>query len=108
MIEKIFLSQKLSLKIYISQHQGCLVKPYCRLFISRLETDSFVFFSSRFYRSTNIITKSVEYEWVQKTLQQEKTFFLRSSSLFLRTFVSSLLNKKSMAKHIEEKYEQNA
>ena len=41
--------------------------------------------------------KSVEYAWPQKPLQQEQTFFLQCTSLFLRASVFSLLNKQSMA-----------
>ena len=40
--------------------------------------------------------KSVEYACTQKSLQQEQTFFLQCSSLFLCATVSSLLNKESL------------
>ena len=90
-----------------------------RLFINRLKTVSFVFFRSQcilFYnmlicliRGTFFFMVHSLYKYVQSnqwnthehktSSQQEQTFFLQCSSLFLLMSVCSLLNIESMVHH---------
>ena len=82
--------------VKIMDHSQTFVWVVRRLFISRLETDSFVFFfSSRFIRTANIsqMVRSNQSNTrdLKKTSQQKQTFFL-----FLSASVSGLLNIDSM------------
>ena len=59
----------------------------------------FFLFGSRTLRIFPI--KLVKYAWLHKKTLHEQKFFLQCSSLFLRAFVSSLLNKESMIRLIK-------
>ena len=76
------------------------VRPYCRLFLSRLETDGFVFFfssrlvcaahmstawlvSSKFTRFTNMSNQISQIRVIaKKPLQQKQTFFFNALLFF--------------------------
>ena len=61
-----------------------------RLFISGLETDSFVFLSSRFIRFTNMSNQIRRIcVTAKQPSQQEQNFFLQCFSLFRHSSVSS-------------------
>ena len=89
--------------------------PNYRLFICRVETESVLFFSSWFIfleqadlsnqrdfffsvhsRYKNVQSNQSNTRDRKKTSNQELTFFLQSSSLFLRVSISNLLHKASM------------